>query len=45
MRKWQEFVGANFIKKTDAPASVEEEIALGAPPAIDDDADLQTFKL
>jgi hypothetical protein len=44
-RKWQEFVGANFIKKADAPASVEEEVALGALPPADDDGDLQTFKL
>lgn len=44
-RNWQEFVGENFIKKADAPVSVEEEIALGAPPPAEDDGDLQTFKL
>lgn len=44
-RGWQEFVGANFIKKADTPASVEEELALGIAPTSDDDGDLQTFKL
>ena len=44
-KTWQEFVGANFIKKADAPASVEEEIALGVAAPADDDGDLQTFKL
>ncbi len=43
-RKWQEFVGENFIKKSDTHASVEEELALGKPPTADDD-DLQSFKL
>ena len=44
-KTWQELVGANFIKKADAPASVEEEIALGVAAPADDDGDLQTFKL
>ena len=44
-KTWQELVGANFIKKADSPASVEEEIALGVAPPADDDGDLQTFKL
>ncbi|HEX5222917.1 MAG TPA: ATP-binding protein [Verrucomicrobiae bacterium] len=44
-RKWQEFVGVSFIKKQEAPTSVEEELALGAPPTVDEDGDLQTFKL
>jgi hypothetical protein len=43
-RKWQEFVGAGFIKASEAPISVEEEIALGVPAPTEDD-DLQTFKL
>lgn len=43
-KTWQELVGANFIKKADAPASVEEEIALGVATP-DDDGDLATFKL
>jgi len=44
-RTWPEFVGVNFIKKTNAFASVEEEVALGVPPPADEDGDLQTFKL
>ena len=44
-KTWQELVGANFIKKSDTPASVEEEVARGVPPLADDDGDLQTFKL
>jgi hypothetical protein len=44
-KTWQDLVGANFIKKADAPASVEEEVALGVAPPADDDGDLQTFKL
>ena len=44
-KTWQEFVGVNFIKKADAPVSVEEEVALGIASPADDDGDLQTFKL
>ena len=44
-KTWQELVGANFIKKAEAPASVEEEVALGVATPADDDGDLQTFKL
>ena len=44
-KTWQELVGADFIKKADMPASVEEEVALGVAPLADDDGDLQTFKL
>lgn len=44
-KTWQEFVGANFIKKADAPVSVEEEVARGVALPADDDGDLQTFKL
>jgi hypothetical protein len=44
-RKWQELLGTNFIKKADKPASVEEEVALGVASPVDDDGDLQTFKL
>ena len=43
--KWQELVGANFIKKADKPFSVEEEVALGVGAPADDDGGLQTFKL
>ncbi len=41
-QEWQQLVGGNFIKKADAPASVEEEVALGMQGS---DDDLQTFKL
>lgn len=44
-KMWQELVGGSFIKKADAPASVEEEIALGVAAIAEDDGDLQTFKL
>ena len=44
-KAWQELVGGNFIKKADGPVSVEEEVALGFAPPVDDDSDLQTFKL
>ena len=44
-KTWQDLVGGNFIKKADVPASVEEEVSLGLAPPVDDDSDLQTFKL
>jgi hypothetical protein len=43
-KTWQEFVGADFIKKRDGPASVEEEVALGVNVPAEED-DLPTFKL
>lgn len=43
-KTWQELVGANFIKRADTPASVEEEVALGVGSSNDDD-DLEVFKL
>jgi P-loop Domain of unknown function (DUF2791) len=44
-KAWRELVGANFIKKADGPSSVEEEVALGVTSPLEDDGDLQTFKL
>ncbi len=44
-RAWSDFVGENFIKKSNGPASVEEEVAAGVVPSSDDDGDLQSFKL
>ena len=44
-RTWQEFVSTGLIKKTEKPVSVEEEVALGAPPPADEDGDLQSLKL
>ncbi|MEZ0256991.1 MAG: ATP-binding protein [Chthoniobacter sp.] len=43
-RTWPEFVGANFIKVSDTPISVEEEVAKERTLPEEDD-DLQTFKL
>jgi hypothetical protein len=43
-RNWQEFVGSNFIKKSNAPTSIEEQVALGSTVS-DEDSDLQAFKL
>ena len=40
---WQEFLGEAFSKPALAPASVEEEMARGAP--VPEDDDLQTFRL
>jgi restriction system protein len=44
-KTWQDPVGANFMKKADAPASVDEEVALGVAPPAAAAGDLQTFKL
>jgi len=44
-KSWHELVCANFIKKPDSPSSVEEEVTLGIASPVDDEGDLQTFKL
>jgi hypothetical protein len=45
-KTWQELLGADVFKKTEAPMSAEEEFANGAAPAKDDaDDDLTAFKL
>jgi hypothetical protein len=44
-QKWQELVGADFIKRADRPVSVEEEIACGVSALIEDDDDLLTLKI
>ncbi len=44
-KTWQEFVGVDFIQTGNAPASVEEEVSLGIAHPIDDDSELQSFKL
>jgi hypothetical protein len=44
-KTWQDFVGANFMQKPAAPASVEEEVARGVVPDDEPDSDLTTLKL
>jgi hypothetical protein len=44
-KKWQDFVGTNFIQKPTGSASVEEEVARGVVPEDEPDADLTTLKL
>jgi hypothetical protein len=44
-RKWQDFLDQGLAKSTEKPLSVEEEIARGAPPTPDNEADLASFKL
>jgi len=43
--EWQSLLGADFVKKPDAPLSAEEEIATGAVATADDDEELASFKL
>lgn len=43
--EWQSLLGADFVKKSDAPLSAEEEIATGAVAPVDDDEELASFKL
>ncbi len=43
--EWQSLLGADFVKKSDAPLSAEEAIATGAFSPADDDEELASFKL
>ncbi len=43
--EWQSLLGADFVKKSDAPLSAEEEIATGAVAPADDEEELASFKL
>ena len=44
-RDWQSFLGIGFLAKLDKAASIEEEIANGAPTPADSEENLETFKL
>lgn len=44
-REWKEFLGDGFLQRSAKPASVEEEVALGAAPPPDTEGDLTSFKL
>jgi P-loop Domain of unknown function (DUF2791) len=44
-KAWQDFVGADLVRKSDASPSVEEEVARGVVATDEPDGDLTTFKL
>ncbi|WP_269526427.1 ATP-binding protein [Coraliomargarita parva] len=44
-QRWEELVGADFIRKPTVPMSVEEEVAQGGMSDDDQDSDLASFKL
>ena len=44
-RSWQDFLGDGFFKTDGAVASVEEEVAKGIGTPMDQEEDLETFKL
>jgi len=44
-RDWQSFLGDGFAPKKGNATSIEEEIALGVPPPLDTEENLETFKL
>lgn len=43
--QWQALIGSEFIRKPNAPMSVEEAVAGGEKTAEEDDSDLSSFKL
>ena len=44
-RKWQDFLEQGLVKPAEKPMSAEEEIARGAPPSVDSNEELSSFKL